>query len=138
MRTPQLLFCGDTCSNAGAGNCHNGGHPTSLYNTLSPSSPKRGAEGTLIYPGHDYIGAIQLHPRPPSGNAREEMLPQMEKQETAKALVHHLGAGTGINTFPFRLTSPSVIKRLRDAFPDLPDNPTLRQCSAAPRTPQYV
>jgi len=27
-----------------------------------------------------------------------------------------------INTF-FRLTSPSVIRRLREAFPDLPDNP---------------
>jgi len=27
-----------------------------------------------------------------------------------------------INTF-FRLSSPSVIRRLREAFPDLPDNP---------------
>ncbi len=27
-----------------------------------------------------------------------------------------------INTF-FRLSSPSVIKRLREAFPDLPDAP---------------
>ncbi len=28
-----------------------------------------------------------------------------------------------INTF-FRLTSPTVIDRLREAFPDLPDEPT--------------
>ncbi|MBV8651419.1 MAG: hydroxyacylglutathione hydrolase, partial [Alphaproteobacteria bacterium] len=27
-----------------------------------------------------------------------------------------------INTF-FRLTSPSVIRRLREAFPDLPESP---------------
>ena len=27
-----------------------------------------------------------------------------------------------INTF-FRLSNPSVIRRLREAFPDLPDNP---------------
>jgi len=50
------------------------------------------------------------------------MLPQVEKQDTAKALVTTLALEQEINTF-FRLTSPSVIKRLREAFPDLPDNP---------------
>src|SRR3546814_16763655 len=29
------LFCGDTLFNAGAGNCHNGGHPSELYQTRS-------------------------------------------------------------------------------------------------------
>ena len=29
------LFCGDTLFNAGAGNCHNGGHPAELYKTFS-------------------------------------------------------------------------------------------------------
>ena len=29
------LFCGDTLFNAGAGNCHNGGHPDELYNTFA-------------------------------------------------------------------------------------------------------
>ena len=28
------LFCGDTLFNAGAGNCHNGGHPDELYKTF--------------------------------------------------------------------------------------------------------
>ena len=28
------LFCGDTLFNAGAGNCHNGGHPEELYKTF--------------------------------------------------------------------------------------------------------
>ena len=32
--TPAL-FCGDTLFNAGAGNCHNGGHPAELYKTFS-------------------------------------------------------------------------------------------------------
>ena len=29
------LFCGDTLFNAGAGNCHNGGHPAELYQTFA-------------------------------------------------------------------------------------------------------
>ena len=29
------LFSGDTLFNAGAGNCHNGGHPEELYETFS-------------------------------------------------------------------------------------------------------
>ena len=50
------------------------------------------------------------------------MLPQTERQDPAKALVTTLALEREINTF-FRLTSPSVIRRLREAFPDLPDNP---------------
>ena len=33
------LFCGDTLFNAGAGNCHNGGHPAELYRTFSEQLP---------------------------------------------------------------------------------------------------
>ena len=29
------LFCGDTLFNAGAGNCHHGGHPEQLYRTFA-------------------------------------------------------------------------------------------------------
>ncbi len=50
------------------------------------------------------------------------MLPALEKQDTNRPLVTNLGLEKEINTF-FRLTSPSVIRRLREAFPDLPDNP---------------
>ena len=32
--TPAL-FCGDTLFNAGAGNCHSGGHPAELYETFA-------------------------------------------------------------------------------------------------------
>jgi hydroxyacylglutathione hydrolase len=114
------LFCGDTLFNAGAGNCHNGGHPNELYNSFVTQLAKL-PEGTLIYPGHDYIArnlAFTLDREPDNAKARE-MLPQMEKQETAKALVTTLALEREINTF-FRLTSPSVIKRLREAFPDFP------------------
>ena len=50
------------------------------------------------------------------------MLPEMERQDTRKAFVTSLALECEINTF-FRLTSPSVIARLREAFPDLPDHP---------------
>ncbi|HEX3411217.1 MAG TPA: hydroxyacylglutathione hydrolase C-terminal domain-containing protein, partial [Stellaceae bacterium] len=81
-------------------------------------------EDTLIYPGHDYIArnlAFTLDREPDNAKAKA-MLPAMEKQDPGKALVTTLGLEREINTF-FRLTSPSVIKRLREAFPDLPDNP---------------
>ena len=51
---PGALFCGDTLFNAGAGNCHNGGHPHELYQTFAAQLAKL-PDSTLIYPGHDYI-----------------------------------------------------------------------------------
>jgi hydroxyacylglutathione hydrolase len=48
------LFCGDTLFNAGAGNCHNGGHPEELYKTFDRQLAKP-PQSTLIYPGHDYM-----------------------------------------------------------------------------------
>ena len=50
------------------------------------------------------------------------MLPEMESQDTAKALTTTLALEREINTF-FRLTRPSEIRRLREVFPDLPDSP---------------
>ena len=117
------LFCGDTLFNAGAGNCHNGGHPSELYNTFASQLDKL-PENTLIYPGHDYIArnlAFTLD-REPDNTKAKEILPAMEQQDPAKALVTTLKLEREINAF-FRLTSPSVIRRLREAFPDLPDNP---------------
>jgi hydroxyacylglutathione hydrolase len=119
----RALFCGDTLFNAGAGNCHNGGHPNELYNTFATQLSKL-PDDTLVYPGHDYIGnnlRFTLDREPDNAKAKE-LLPGMEKQDTNRPLVTTLGLEKEINTF-FRLTSPSVIRRLREAFPDLPDNP---------------
>ena len=46
--TPAL-FCGDTLFNAGAGNCHNGGHPHELYQTFVRQLAKL-PDATRIYP----------------------------------------------------------------------------------------
>ena len=37
------LFCGDTLFNAGAGNCHNGGHPAELYKTFDRAARQAAA-----------------------------------------------------------------------------------------------
>ena len=123
-RTDQpALFCGDTLFNAGAGNCHNGGHPNELYQTFV-SQLARLPETTLIYPGHDYIGnnlRFTLDREPDNGKA-ESLLARIDTQDPDHALVTSLALEKEINTF-FRLHSPSVIARLREAFPGLPENP---------------
>ena len=120
------LFCGDTLFNAGAGNCHNGGHPKELYDTFAGQLAKLPDE-TLIYPGHDYI-ANNLEftlDREPDNEKAATLLDDVRDQDPDSALVSTLALEKDINTF-FRLHSPSVIARLREAFPDLPDAPDPR------------
>ena len=120
------LFCGDTLFNAGAGNCHNGGHPAELYKTFSEQLAKLPAT-TRIYPGHDYIEnnlRFTLDREPDNRNARE-MLEQLTEHDPGNAFVTTLDVERRINTF-FRLQSPTVIARLREAFPDLPEQPDQR------------
>ena len=120
------LFCGDTLFNAGAGNCHNGGHPAELYQTFSGQLAKL-PESTMIYPGHDYIEnnlRFTLN-REPDNQRAQAMLDQLAGQDTNQAYVSTLKVEMEINTF-FRLTSPTVIAKLREAFPDLPEKPDPR------------
>ena len=120
------LFCGDTLFNAGAGNCHNGGHPSELYKTFSEQLAKL-PDATLVYPGHDYIenNLRFTLSREPDNQRAQEMLNVLAGQDPNKAYVSTLAVEREINTF-FRLTSPTVIAKLREAFPDLPENPDQR------------
>jgi len=115
------LFCGDTLFNAGAGNCHGGGHPVELYHTFSTQLGNL-PDSTLIYPGHDYF-ANNLEftlDREPDNSRAGDLLKNVEGQNTDAAMVSTLGLEKEINTF-FRLRNPSVIRRLRESFSDLPD-----------------
>ena len=122
------LFCGDTLFNAGAGNCHNGGHPNELYDTFA-AQLDRLPDGTLIYPGHDYITnnlGFTLD-REPDNEAAAELLGALEQShDPDAAMVTTLAEEKQFNTF-FRLTSPSVIQRLREAFPELGESPSPRE-----------
>ena len=122
------LFSGDTLFNAGAGNCHAGGHPAELYETFVKQLDAL-SEETLIYPGHDYIThnlAFTLA-REPDNAAAARLLADLEgSHDPAQALVTTLAQEKEVNTF-FRLRSASVIAGLREVFPDLPDEPSPKE-----------
>ncbi|MDH3532810.1 MAG: hydroxyacylglutathione hydrolase [Gammaproteobacteria bacterium] len=126
-RTDQpALFSGDTLFNAGAGNCHNGGHPNELYATFHEQLDKLG-DDTLVYPGHDYlINNLRFTlDREPDNDTARQMIAAYEKQDPNDALVTSIAQEREINTF-FRLDSPSVIARLQEQFPAIGDNPDPR------------
>ena len=119
----KALFSGDTLFNAGAGNCHNGGHPNELYSTFAEQLSKL-PDDTQIYPGHDYIenNLKFTLSREPDNSSAKELLPKVIGHDPSKSIVTTIGEEKNFNTF-FRLTSPGVIAKLRESFPDLPEAP---------------
>jgi hydroxyacylglutathione hydrolase len=123
--TPAI-FSGDTLFNAGAGNCHHGGHAPELYNTFAEQLARLPAN-TLVYPGHDYLAnnlAFTLD-REPDNERAATLLQQVKDQDPNKPLVSDMALEREINTF-MRLNSAAVIARLRESFPDLPADPDPR------------
>jgi hydroxyacylglutathione hydrolase len=112
--------------NAGAGNCHNGGSPAAMYRTFADQLHVL-PENTLLYPGHDYI-ENNLHftlDREPGNQDAQQLLDTVSGQNLDQPFVSTLGREREVNAF-FRLQSPAVIDRLRQAFPDLPEHPDAR------------
>ncbi|HEU5296370.1 MAG TPA: hydroxyacylglutathione hydrolase [Burkholderiaceae bacterium] len=120
------LFSGDTLFNAGAGNCHNGGDPGAMYETFAQQLDTL-PDDTLLYPGHDYIenNLKFTLSREPDNEAAKALLPGVTGHDPQTSIVTTLKDEKQHNTF-FRLTSPGVIAKLREAFPDLPDKPDRR------------
>ena len=120
------LFSGDTMFNAGAGNCHHGGHPEELYDTFEQQLEKLD-DNTLIYPGHDYlINNLRFTlDREPDNEAARQMIADYQNQDPNNALVTTLAQEREINTF-FRLASPSVIARLAEQYPEIGEQPNPR------------
>lgn len=117
------LFSGDTLFNAGAGNCHNGGNVEDMFATFNDQLNKL-PDNTQIYPGHDYIenNLKFTLAREPDNVAAQGLLPKVTGHDPQTSIVTTLGEEKKFNTF-FRLTSASVIAKLREAFPDLPAAP---------------
>lgn len=124
--TPAL-FSGDTLFNAGAGNCHGGGHPRALYHTFATQLAQL-PDATQLYAGHDYLAnnlGFTLDREP--GNEQARHWQQATQGVAAPQLpVLTLGQEKTINTF-FRLHNPEIIARLRERFIDLPEAPTPEQ-----------
>ena len=122
------LFSGDTLFNAGAGNCHGGGHPEELYDTFVSQLAKL-PKNTRIYPGHDYLEnnlRFTLNREPDNEHART-LLGEVEgSHDPSHSLITDLEQEAKINTF-FRLHSPTVIAKLQETFSDLSDTPSPKE-----------
>ncbi len=130
--TPAL-FCGDTLFNAGAGNCHGGGHPNELYMTFA-SQLAGLPDDTLIYPGHDYIvNNLEFTlDREPNNAQAADLLQEIGQQDPNDPLVTSIALEKEINTF-FRLNNPEIIEKLREARSDLSAHPDEREIFVALR-----
>jgi len=120
------LFCGDTLFNAGAGNCHNGGDAGLLYDTFV-AQLYRLPDSTRVFPGHEYLARnleFTLDREPDNENARA-LLEKARLETPASATITTLKQEQDINTF-FRLRSPTVIAKLREAFPEIGEQPDPR------------
>jgi hydroxyacylglutathione hydrolase len=117
------LFTGDTLFNAGAGNVHNGGDVNALYSTFADQLARL-PDNTLVYPGHDYIETNLKFTlaREPDNAAAVARLPTVTGHDPAASAVTTLAEERQFNTF-MRLGSAGVIARLRESFPELPDQP---------------
>jgi hydroxyacylglutathione hydrolase len=120
----SVLFSGDTLFNAGAGNCHGGGHPSDLYTTFSEQLSNL-SDATLVYPGHDYIVTnLQFTlDREPGNSQAKALLNQVLYQDTSDPLVTTIGIEKQVNCF-LRLDSAEIIDNLRLSIADFPDNPS--------------
>ncbi len=123
---PPLLFSGDTLFNAGAGNCHNGGHPEALFETFD--AQLTGLPGnTRLYPGHEYL-ANNLRftlAFEPDNTAAQALLADIENQDPNDARVTTLDEERQINSF-FRLDEPTLVATLVARFPELGEQPDRR------------
>ncbi len=120
------LFSGDTLFNAGAGNTHNGGDTGMLYATFADQLVNL-PDNTQVYPGHDYIETNLKFTlsREPDNAAASALLPTVSGHDPATSIVTTLAQEKQHNAF-FRLTSAGVIAKLREQFPDLPEQPDAR------------
>ena len=116
------LFCGDTLFNAGAGNCHNGGDPISLYETFYNQLIKL-EKNTKIYPGHDYLKnnlefTLSLEPE---NQKAIELLTKAKSEDFSINYVSSLKNELNINTF-FRLKETSIINSIINKGEELKDS----------------
>ncbi len=122
--TPALI-CGDTLFNAGAGNCHNGGHPTELYKTFAEQLEKL-PDSTLVYPGHDYIAnnlGFTLDREPDNAKAARCSTTSRRSHDPEHPLVTSLGLEKA-DQHVFQADEQHRHRAAARAFPDLPTKPT--------------
>ena len=113
------LFCGDTLFNAGAGNCHNGGDPQTLYDTFVAQlarlpTARASTRATSTWRATSSSRSTASRPTRSAASCSAAA----RGHEPATAPVTTLAQEKRVNTF-LRLQSPEVIARLREKFPDM-------------------
>jgi len=114
LEGPKGLFSGDTLFNAGVGNCHNGGDPEVLFETVSKQLRDLPGD-VLLYPGHEYLEnnlGFTLD-REPGNKEAQNLLGDVRKQNPPSTghRVCNMELERKINTF-FRLENEEVRKGL--------------------------
>lgn len=110
---PVAVFTGDTLFNAGVGNCHNGGDPETLYETVE-NKLKTLSEDVVVYPGHEYLGnnlGFTLKYEPSNEKASEWLKKYKEIDWIHAPLATTIKDEFDINTF-FRLENEELVSNL--------------------------
>ncbi len=121
---PYGIFTGDTLFNAGVGNCHNGGDPHILYQTIKNEYYPL-ADEIIVFPGHEYLQnnlRFTLDREPHNRKARE-LLEWCEANDVIKEeFTTTMGLEKEINTFlrlseiEIRNNLPQTVSSEEDAF----------------------
>jgi len=111
---PTGLFSGDTLFNAGVGNCHNGGDPEVLFETVSEQLKDLPGD-VLLYPGHEYLEnnlGFTLDREPSNAKARD-LFNEVQKINPLPSgyRIFNMDLERKINTF-FRLENEEIRKGL--------------------------
>lgn len=112
----QAIFTGDTLFNAGVGNCHNGGDPEVLFETIRDHFMTLD-DDVVVYPGHDYMRTnlgFTLAYEPKNKDASDWYLRHQKIDHDQEFWLTSIGIEKKINTF-LRLGSSD----LRDNLPSL-------------------
>jgi len=103
-KNSPALFSGDTLFNAGVGHCYLGGHPETLFETLT-SGFTHLPEDTRLFPGHDYMenNLKFTLDREPNNDVAKKMLDEFEDKSSSgldsENFVSTLGLEKEINVF---------------------------------------
>lgn len=107
------VFTGDTLFNAGVGNCHNGGDPEVLFETIRDHFMTL-PDDVIVYPGHDYIRSnlgFTLDREPSNQDAQDWRTRHLLIDHDHEFWLTKMGEEKLFNTF-LRLDSQEIIDNL--------------------------
>ena len=115
----KAVFSGDTMFNAGVGNCHNGGDPSILYETIRDYFQTL-EDDVVLYPGHDYLRnnlGFTLDREPTNLEAKRWQEKHLQLDQNKEFFQTKMKDERLINTF-LRLDQASIIDNLPNHVQD--------------------